>query len=43
MIAIILCIVLMIIIPGASLALIFSPLLIILAVGLIVILFLVKK
>lgn len=43
MIAVVLCIVLMIIFPGASLALIFSPLWIMLAAGLIVILFLVRK
>ena len=43
LIAIALCIVLMIFLPGASLALIFSPLWIMLAAGLIVILFLVRK
>ena len=43
LIAILLCIVLMVVFPGASLALIFSPLWIILAIGLIVILFLVRR
>ena len=43
MMAVALCVVLMIVFPGASLALIFSPLWIILAVGLVVVLFLSKK
>lgn len=43
LIAIVLCIVLMVVFPGASLALIFSPLWIIIAIGLIVILFLVRR
>lgn len=43
MIAVALCVVLMIVFPGVSLALIFSPLWVTLAIGLVVVLFLSKK
>lgn len=43
MIAVALCVVLMIVFPGASLALIFAPLWVTLAIGLVVVLFLSKK
>jgi hypothetical protein len=43
MIAVALCVVLMLVFPGASLALIFSPLWVTLAIGLVVVLFLSKK
>jgi len=43
LIALLLCVVLMVVFPGASLALIFAPLWVLALIGIIVILFLVKK